>query len=37
MELDKPTNKTGGLYISFEIQQSAPASVRAHSTTTWTR
>ena len=25
--LDKPTNKTGGLYISFKIQQSASASV----------
>ena len=27
IELDKPTNKTGGLYISFKIQQSASASV----------
>ena len=27
LELDKPTNKTGGLYISFKIQQSASASV----------
>ena len=27
IELDKPTNKTGGLYISFKIQQLASASV----------
>ena len=27
IELDKTTNKTGGLYISFKIQQSASASV----------
>ena len=27
IELDKPTNKTGALYVSFKIQQSASASV----------